>query len=520
MYAAEEMSPSRPSAVLPRRRDFLSLLPAAPLVFSRTAERLPNIVLIYADDLGYGDVGAYGARRIATPNIDRIAREGVRFTHAHSPSATCTPSRYALLTGEYAWRKPGTGVLPGDAKLIIEPGRPTMPAMLRSRGYRTGVVGKWHLGLGSGDLDWNGDVRPGPLELGFDTAFLIPATGDRVPCVYVENHRVVNLDPADPIRVSFQEPFPGEPLGRTHPHLLKMHPSHGHDMAIVNGISRIGYMTGGRKALWKDEDMADVITARAVEFIEQNRSVPSFLYFSTHDIHVPRVPHPRFAGRSGMGPRGDAILQLDWCVGRILETLDRHGLAGNTLLIFTSDNGPVVDDGYRDEAVEKLADHRPAGAWRGGKYSNFEGGTRVPFLVRWPERVRRGAASAALVSQIDLFASLASLTGARLEDSAAPDSFDILPALLGRSRRGRDHLVEHAGSLSLISGRWKYVAPGKGPKINKNTNTELGNDPEPQLYDLEADPGEQRNLAARHPQRVREMAQQLERIRRTPRTRP
>lgn len=520
MYAAEEMNTSRPSAALPSRRDLLSLFSAAPLALGRSAGRLPNIVLIYADDLGYGDVSCYGARRIATPNIDRIAGEGIRFTHAHSPSATCTPSRYALLTGQYAWRKPGTGILPGDAKLIIEPGRPTLPAMLRSRGYRTGVVGKWHLGLGSGDLDWNGEIRPGPLELGFNYAFLIPATGDRVPCVYVENHRVVNLDPSDPIRVSFQEPFPGEPLGRTHPHLLKMHPSHGHDMAIVNGISRIGYMTGGRRALWKDEDMADVITGKAVEFIKQNRSVPFFLYFSTHDIHVPRVPHPRFAGRSGMGPRGDVILQLDWCVGRILEALARHELAGNTLVIFTSDNGPVVDDGYRDQAVELLADHRPAGPWRGGKYSNFEGGTRVPFLVRWPERVRRGATSAALVSQIDLFASLASLTGARLDEHAAPDSFDILPALLGRSRRGRDHLVEHAGSLSLISGRWKYVAPGKGPKINKNTNTELGNDPEPQLYDLEADPGEQRNLAARHPQRVREMAQMLERIRQRPRTRP
>jgi len=494
--------------------------PALASVFAQRPAAPPNIVLIYADDLGYGDVSCYGARRARTPNIDRIAREGVRFTHAHSPSSTCTPSRYALMTGEYTWRRPGTGVLPGDAKLIIEPGRPTLPAMLKSRGYRTGVIGKWHLGLGSGNLDWNGEIRPGPLEIGFDKAFLIPATGDRVPCVYVEDRRVANLDPADPIGVSFETPFPGEPLGRTHPHLLRLHPSHGHDMAIVNGISRIGYMTGGRKALWKDEDMADTITAKALEFIEQSRTGPFFLYFSTHDIHVPRVPHPRFQGRTGMGPRGDAIVQLDWCVGRILEALDRHGLARNTLLIFTSDNGPVVDDGYRDEAVEKLGDHRPAGPWRGGKYSNYEGGTRVPFLVRWPERVRPGAASGALVSQIDLFASLAALTGARLEEQAAPDSFDNLAALLGESRQGRPYLVEHAGSLSLIAGRWKYVAPGKGPKYNKQTNTELGNDPEPQLYDLERDPGERVNVAAKHPEKVRELAARLEEIRKTARTRP
>jgi len=375
-----------PSSI--ERRRFLAALASAPMALRAAQPRLPNIVLIYADDLGYGDVSANGARRVRTPNIDRIAREGVRFTHAHSPSATCTPSRYALLTGEYAWRRPGTAVLPGDARLIIEPGRPTLPSMLKDRGYRTGVVGKWHLGLGAGELDWNDEIRPGPLEIGFDYAFLIPATGDRVPCVYVEDHRVANLDPADPIRVSYTDPFPGEPLGRTHPQLLRMHPSHGHDMAIVNGISRIGYMTGGRKALWKDEDMADVITAKALQFLERHRQEPFFLYFSTHDIHVPRVPHPRFAGRSGMGPRGDAILQLDWCVGEILGALDRHGLARNTLVVFTSDNGPVIDDGYRDEAVEKLGDHRPAGPWRGGKYSNFEGGTRVPFFVRWPESVR------------------------------------------------------------------------------------------------------------------------------------
>jgi arylsulfatase A-like enzyme len=487
---------------------------------TQAAGERPNIVLIYADDLGYGDVSAYGARRIRTPNIDRLAASGIRFTHAHSPAATCTPSRYALLTGEYAWRRKGTGVLPGDAGLIIEPGRPTLPAILKAQGYATGVVGKWHLGLGAGNLDWNGEIKPGPLEIGFDYCFLIPATGDRVPCVYVENHRVVGLDPGDPIQVSYREPFPGEPLGRTHPQLLKMHPSHGHDMAIVNGISRIGYMRGGRKALWVDEEMADVITGKAVAFIENHRSRPFFLYFATHDIHVPRAPHPRFAGKSGMGPRGDAILQLDDCVGRVLGALDKHGLARNTLLIFTSDNGPVVDDGYRDQAVEKLGDHKPAGHWRGGKYSIFEGGTRVPFLVRWPARIARAMDSPALISQIDLLHTLAFLTGARLEDRAGPDSFNVLSALLGADKQGRPHLVEQAGSLAVIVGRWKYVAPGKGPRFNPNTNTELGNDTQPQLYDLAEDPGERNNVAGDFPDKVEELAALLEQIRRTPRTRP
>lgn len=508
------------------RRTFLSCT-AAPVLASAArspvrpaAQDLPNIVLVYADDLGFGDLSCYGARRIRTPNMDRIAASGIRFVNAHSPAATCTPSRYALLTGEYAWRRKGTGVLPGDAALIIEPGRVTLPAVLKRQGYATGVVGKWHLGLGAGNLNWNGEIKPGPLEIGFDYAFILPATGDRVPCVYVENHRVVNLDPADPIEVSYEKPFPGEPLGRTHPHLLTMHPSHGHDMAIVNGISRIGYMRGGKSALWKDEDMADVLTAKAVEFIEKHRGGPFFLYFATHDIHVPRVAHPRFAGKSGMGPRGDVILQLDWCVGRLLDALDKLGLTRNTLIILTADNGPVVDDGYRDQAVEKLGDHKPAGPWRGGKYSNFEAGTRVPFLVRWPARIAKPAVSPALVSQIDLLHSLAFLTGASLDEQAAPDSFNLISALLGRDPQGRPHLVKQAGTLSVIVGRWKYIPPGKGPRISKNTNIELGNDTQPQLYDLERDPGERHNAAAEFPDKAAELAALLEQIRRMPRTRP
>ena len=484
------------------------------------AAETPNIVLIYADDLGYGDVGCYGAEAVATPHIDRIAREGLRFTDGHCPSATCTPSRYAMLTGEYAWRQRGTGVARGNAALIIDPERITLASILKDAGYTTGVVGKWHLGLGSGDVDWNGAVKPGPLELGFDECFLIPATGDRVPCVYVEGHHVVGLDPTDPIQVSYGKPIGNDPTGIDHPELLKMHPSHGHNMTIVNGISRIGYMSGGHSARWVDEDLADVITQRAVKFLDQHSEKPFFLYFSYHDIHVPRVPHERFVGSSGMGPRGDAIVQLDWCTGEILKALDRLDLTENTLVIFTSDNGPVVDDGYQDDAVEKLGNHKPAGPLRGGKYSAFEAGTRVPFIVRWPGRVKPGTSSDALVCQVDFPASFAAFVDRKLEDDDAPDSFNVMPALLGESATGRTHLVEHARTLSIRHGTWKLIEPSRGPQVFTNTNIESGHDSAPQLYDLSQDLGEQQNLAVRHPERVRELTNLLNEIRDAGRSRP
>ncbi len=483
------------------------------------AEALPNIVVLIADDLGYGDVGCYGASKVKTPNIDRLAREGIRFTDAHSSAATCTPSRYSMLTGEYAWRKKGTGVLPGNAKLIIQPGRTTLSALLQKAGYKTGVVGKWHLGLGGENLDWNGPIQPGPIELGFDYCFLIPATGDRVPCVYVEDHRVVGLDPSDPIRLSYGEPLVGEPTGREHPELLKVKPSHGHDQTIINGISRIGYMAGGKSARWVDEDMADVVTKKAITFIEQNWGKPFFLYFATHDIHVPRAPHSRFAGQSAHGTRGDVIEELDWCTGEILKTLDRLKLADNTLVIFSSDNGPVVDDGYKDGAVANLNGHKPGGPFRGGKYSAFEAGTRVPFIVRWPARVKPGV-SDALVCQIDLLASFAALTRQQLAHADAPDSFNMLSALLGESPTGRDHLVEQAAVISLRKGRWKMIEPGRGPKVNQNTNTETGQAPQPQLYNLAEDCGETKDVAGRHPDQVEELQALLGKIRKDERTRP
>jgi len=472
----------------------------------------PNIVLIYADDVGYGDLSCYGATAVKTPNLDKLAGGGLRLTGAHTTSATCTPSRYSLMTGEYAWRKKGTGVLPGDAAALITPGRTTLPSVLKQAGYSTGCVGKWHLGLGDGNVDWNGQIKPSPNDIGFDYSFIIPATGDRVPCVFVENGRVANLDPADPIRTSYKEPFPGELVAREHPELLKMNSSHGHDQALVNGVGRIGYMTGGKSALWVDEDISTTLTAKATKFIDEHKKAPFFLYFATHDIHVPRIPNPRFAGKTGMGPRGDAIAELDWSVGEVLQALERNGLTKNTLLMFSSDNGPVVDDGYQDQAVEKLGSHKPAGIYRGGKYSSFDGGTRVPWIVRWPGKVKADSTSSAMISQVDLISSLASLTGQSLTTDAAPDSMNQLSTLLGQSKTGRPYVVEHAGALAIIEDNWKLISPGNGAKFNKDTNTELGNDPQPQLYNLREDPGEKNNLAAQEPVRVRRLTERLEKV--------
>lgn len=475
--------------------------------------RPPNIVIIYADDLGYGDLSCYGATKISTPNVERLAREGRRFTAGYATSATCTPSRFALLTGQYPWRRTDTKVLPGDARLLIAPGRATLPAVLQKAGYTTGAVGKWHLGLGGETLDWNGEIKPGPLEIGFNSCFLLPATGDRVPCVYVEDHRVVGLDPRDPIAVDYTKPIGNEPTGRANPELLKYKHSHGHDMTIVNGIGRIGYMSGGKAARWVDEDMADVLTRRAVQFIEQNKARPFFLYFATHDIHVPRMPHSRFAGKSGLGRRGDVILQFDWCVGQVTAALDRLGLANDTIVLLSSDNGPVVDDGYHDGSVENLNGHKPGGPLRGGKYSAFEAGTRVPLIVRWPGRVAPGV-SPALVSQVDFLATFATLAGQPVP-AAAPDSRDASAALFGADTRGRDYLIEHAtnGRLSVATREWKYIEPGPGPAKSAFTNIELGNLSTPQLYDLTKDVAEQRNVADQNPAKVEELKGILAKVR-------
>lgn len=507
---------------------FLLTLLLCLLLFSSTispgwaATKNPqNIVLIYGDDIGYGDFGCYGAETIPTPHIDRLAREGLRFTSAYCSSSTCTPSRYSLLTGEYAWRKPGTGIAPPNGSALIEPGRVTLPSLLKQAGYTTGIVGKWHLGLGNPPKpDWSGTIKPGPLEIGFDYCFLMPTTNDRVPCVYVENHHIVDLDPADPVDV-FEENPDGQPTGVTNRDELKMDWSHEHNHSIVNGISRIGFMTGGHDIRWVDEEMADVFTNKATEFIRRNSQQPFFLFFSSQDIHVPRAPHARFVGSTPHGPRGDAVVEFDASVGALLQVLEEEGLAEDTLVIITSDNGPVLDDGYQDEAVTKLGNHKPAGPYRGGKYSNFEGGTRVPLVVYWPGQVNPGV-SAALISQVDFPATLAAIAGATEEppQGAIPDSLDHSDALLGKSAQGRDTLVEHAGSLSLRKGAWKYIAPTKGPAMNFKTNTELGNSPKPQLYNLDEDPGERNNLANEFPDKVAELQELLQEIRQAKPTSP
>lgn len=487
---------------------------------SETGNKKPNVIVIYIDDLGYGDVSCYGAKNIKTPNTDRLAATGILFTNGHSSSASCTPSRFSMLTGGYAFRKEGTGIAPGDAAMIIDTETRTLADLFSEAGYKTGVVGKWHLGLGGENgPDWNGYITPGPQDLGFDYSFLIPATGDRVPCVYVENARVMGLDPTDPITVNYKDKVGDEPTGLENPELLKMHPSHGHNNTIINGISRIGFMTGGKSARWVDEYMADAITQKALDFIEKSKDKPFFLYFSTHDIHVPRVPNPRFVGKSGMGPRGDAILEMDWAVGEITKKLETLGLTEKTIVVFTSDNGPVVDDGYQDQAVELLGSHKPGGPLRGGKYSAFNAGTQVPFIVSWPGRLKYGT-SDVLISQVDFMASFAKMLNLNLNGNDAPDSFDMFDQLIGKSEEDRENIVHQGVStMALVSGGWKYIVPNKGPKISQFTNIEMGNDTLPQLYNLKNDIGETKNIAAENPEKVKEMQEKLSKIIESGRTR-
>ncbi|MCX6308806.1 MAG: arylsulfatase, partial [Bacteroidia bacterium] len=472
-------------------------------------------VIIYADDIGYGDLSCYGYSKVQTPNVDKLASEGVRFTNSNCGAATSTPSRYALLTGQYAWRKEGTGIATGDAAMIIKPQQLTMPRMMQSMGYKTAAIGKWHLGLGSetGKQDWNGFVTPGLVDLGFDYSYIMAATGDRTPCVFMENGRVVNLDPNDPIAVSYKANFPGEPTGKDNPELLRMKPSHTHNQSIVNGISRIGYMKGGKSALWVDENIADSITAKALHFIDANKNQPFFLYFATQDVHVPRVPHPRFVGRSGMGPRGDVLLEFDWIVGQVMDKLKKLQLDENTLVILSSDNGPVIDDGYQDQAVELLGDHKPWGPFRGGKYSGFEAGTRIPQIVRWTNNVKPTVSNAS-VTQLDWYASFASLTGYQLKPGEAPDSYNAINTLLGKNKKNRDFVVKQniSNILSIVVGGWKYIEPSKFPAMNKETNIELANNLKPQLYNLNKDPGEKVNLAANYPKKVAELKTMLDKV--------
>jgi len=493
----------------------------------------PNIIILIADDLGYGDIGCYGANpaRIPTPNLDRLAARGLRFTHAYAISSVCTPSRYSLLTAEYAWRnKKGAHILDGDAGLALDTARPTLASFLRDAGYTTALVGKWHLGIGDGNAptDFNSNhIAPGPLEIGFDTAFYIPATVDRVPCVFIDGHHVANLDPKDPITVDYKKHIPGsDPLASDHPELLKYRANPSHSKTIVNGIGRIGYMAGGQTARWVDENIAATLTQRATDFIATAAKTgkPFFLYFGTHDPHVPRMPAPQFRGKSGAGLRGDAIMQFDWVAGQVADALDKAGVADNTLLLITSDNGPVLFDGYFDGAVEANGDHQPAGGLRGWKYARYEGGVRVPLIARWPARIAPGATSDAMISLMDLFPTTAALLRRPYPANAGADGINVLDALLGKTKTSpRTSLILQGNGnvLALRDGDWKYIPANANKaaqsKAKENPDYKASRDKrfldmqvtEDLLFNLADDPDETTNLAAQNPEKLKELRAKL-----------
>ncbi len=477
------------------------------------------MVIIYGDDVGFGDVGVYGSKMIPTPNIDRLAREGLRFTDGHCSAATCSPSRFSMLTGVHAFRH-GIRILPPNAPLAIPTDILTLPKLFKKAGYHSAVIGKWHLGLGARGVstDWNGDVKPGPLELGFDYSFLVPSTNDRVPCVYLENRRVVNLDPADPLYVGKKkEEIEGHPEstqypdGKTSPEAMTYYRSTaGHRGSVINGAGRNGHMVGGKAALWDDETISDELVKQTEKYISTHKDKPFLLYFASQCIHVPRMPAPRFQGKTKLGYRGDAMVEFDWVTGEIMRILKENGLEENTIVIFSSDNGPVYDDGYDDGTTVNTSGkghvedrgHYGAGPYRGGKYQVYEGGTRVPFIIRWPGKIKPGT-SQALVNQIDFMASFATLLNVDLANDEARDSRNMLNAFLGKDPVGLPYMIEESGKKALRQGKWKYVAAPKNKKKKGNTA---------ELYDLDQDPAETDNLIKKFPEVADEMAKILEQL--------
>ncbi|MBD0401917.1 arylsulfatase [Flammeovirga sp. EKP202] len=474
----------------------------------KTVSKKPNIIFVYLDDLGFGDIGVNGAKGVQTPNIDGLANGGVNFLNGYASSATCTPSRYAAFTGQYPWRK-NAKILPGSAPMLIDTTQVTLAGMLKEAGYNTAIIGKWHLGLGTHDKDWNEHIYPNPNDVGYHHSYIMAATQDRVPTVYIEDGDVVGLDKNDPIQINYDVNFPGQPTGKDNPELTTMKWHHGHNSTIINGIPRIGYMKGGKSAIWNDVDMADHFLGKVKNYINEKakEDKPFFLTYTMQQPHVPRTPHPRFVGKSTLGPRGDVIAEADWCIGELMKTIREAGIEENTLIVFSSDNGPVLNDGYYDDAVEKLGDHDPNGGLRGGKYSLYDAGTHVPFITYWKGQINP-TVSNALVCQMDLFASLAELVGSNMKSE---DSENVLSALLGESKKGRESLILEATTrTSYRKGDYVLLPAYEGPEVNHEVNIELGNLKELALYNLKKDPAQQNNLAKDNPELVASLLKEFE----------
>lgn len=475
----------------------------------------PNIIIIYADDLGYGDLSCYGAEDIKTTNIDLLAKDGIIFNQAYSTSSVCTPARYGLLTGVYPFSNNKIRILPGNAQqCLISKDQITLPKMLKTAGYNSAVIGKWHLGLGDGSIDWNGYIEHTPNDVGFDFSFIFPGTNDRVPSIFVKNHHVYNLEKDDPISVYYGKaegcPFINEiDTYKNNPEKLNITSTHGHADMIVNGAGRIGYMKGGQKAIWKDEELTDTFVNQAKEFIESSGDKPFFLYFAAHQPHVPRIANKKFVGTTKLGPRGDVIAEFDYGVGELVSYLKEKDILENTVIIISSDNGPVFDDGYNDHALELTGKHKPAGPFRAGKYSKYEGGVRIPFIVSWKGHLEKSV-SPAIISQVDLLASLAKMLNVDLQEDV--DSQNMLDALLGKDSIGRREVMfENNNKTTMLrQDQWIFLPRSKSIHSDIPMQRDFGDMPKDQLFNINFDISQQDNLVDNYPEIAKKMSQRLE----------
>ncbi|QEF98322.1 Arylsulfatase [Stieleria maiorica] len=502
-------------------------LPLMTVSISHAADTPPNVVLVFADDLGYGDLGCYGATKVQTPNIDRLAKEGRMFSDAHSASAVCTPSRYALLTGEYPLRANGGkgvwGPAPVTSGLIVDTDKLTTADVFKNNGYKTAALGKWHLGFGEGTNNWQEPLRPGPLDLGFDYYFGLPVVNSAPPYVYVENDRIVGGDPADPlVYLGRGQHKDATPITKIPPEASQRTPN------MFKGAVEA-------HKHYNDYTVGTVLAGKAVDWITANKQNPFFLYLATTHIHHPFTPGENFQGSSQAELYGDFIQELDWMVGQVTKSLEEHGLSDNTLVIFTSDNGAMLNLGGRN-AVR--AGHRINGDLLGFKFGAWEGGHRVPFIARWPGKIAPGSKSDQLICNVDLLATFAALVGKDPESVENKDSINMLPALLGDpSEPLREELLlaPHKPShLAIRKGKWLYIgARGSGgfsgskehqhawggPPATAfvgSVNSDIENGrykpdaPRAQLYDLQNDVRQTQNVYNRFPEVVKEMEALLE----------